>query len=55
MTVVDRNDPTMGASRSEADERAKRLRGRNLAVLAGLVGLVALFYGITIVRMGAGH
>lgn len=36
-------------------ERRKRLRGRNLAVLAALLALVALFYGITIVRMSTGH
>ncbi|WP_282189058.1 hypothetical protein [Azospirillum sp. SYSU D00513] len=35
-------------------QRRKRLRGRNLAVLFALLALVALFYVITIVRMG-GH
>ncbi len=35
------------------EERRRRLRGRNLAVLAVLLGLVALFYAITIIRMGA--
>jgi hypothetical protein len=35
-------------------QRRKRLRGRNLAVLFALLGLVALFYVITLVRMG-GH
>jgi hypothetical protein len=34
-------------------ERRKRLRGRNWAVLLILLALVALFYAITIVRMGA--
>ena len=33
-------------------ERRKRLRGRNYAVLAALIGLVVLFYVITVVRMG---
>jgi len=33
-------------------ERRKRLRGRNYAVLAALLALVALFYVITVVRMG---
>lgn len=59
MTVVDRDlsgrqDPSQMANQL-ASERAKRLRGRNLAVLAGLIGLVALFYGVTVVRMGMGH
>lgn len=36
------------------DLRHRRLRGRNLAVLAALLGLVALFYVITLVRMGGG-
>lgn len=35
-------------------ERRRRLRGRNLATLAALLGLVALFYAITLVRMGGG-
>lgn len=48
MTVMDR-DP------SDQTQRAKRLRGRNLAVLAALLALAALFYGITVVRMGMGH
>jgi hypothetical protein len=34
------------------DDRQRRVRGRNRALLAVLVGLVALFYAITIVRMG---
>lgn len=50
MTVMDHEIPG-----KQAAERAKRLRGRNLAVLAALLALVALFYGITLVRMGAGH
>ena len=36
---------------SEA-EAAKRRRGRNWAILIALFGLCALFYAITIVRMG---
>ncbi|WP_281262025.1 hypothetical protein [Azospirillum thermophilum] len=35
-------------------ERLRRLRGRNLAVLFALLALVALFYGITVVRMSGG-
>jgi hypothetical protein len=33
-------------------ERQRTIRGRNRALVAVLVGLVALFYVITIVRMG---
>jgi len=33
-------------------ERQRTIRARNRALLAILVGLVALFYAITIVRMG---
>ena len=33
-------------------ERARRLRGRNLATLAALLGLMALFYAVTVVRVG---
>jgi hypothetical protein len=32
----------------------RRKRARNLALLAVLVGLIALFYVLTIVRMGGG-
>jgi hypothetical protein len=34
------------------DDRQRRVRGKNRALLAVLLGLVALFYAITIVRMG---
>jgi len=34
------------------EERRKRLRGRNIATMLALLALVALFYVITIVRMG---
>jgi ABC-type hemin transport system ATPase subunit len=40
-------------SREESDALAKRRRARNLAVLAALLALTALFYAITVVRMGA--
>jgi len=33
-------------------ERQRTIRSRNRALVAVLVGLVALFYAITIVRMG---
>ncbi len=36
------------------DLRARRIRARNRALLFVLLGLVALFYALTIVRMG-GH
>jgi len=35
-----------------ADDPKKRQRAKNLALLAVLVGLIVLFYAITIVRMG---
>jgi hypothetical protein len=34
------------------DERARLTRARNRALVAVLVGLVALFYAITIVKIG---
>ncbi|HEY0838352.1 MAG TPA: hypothetical protein VGE72_30880 [Azospirillum sp.] len=37
---------------NDYEERRRRLRGRNWAVFAALLGLVVLFYLITIVRMG---
>jgi hypothetical protein len=36
------------------NERERRMRGRNRALLAVLLALVALFYVITIVRIGGG-
>ncbi|MDX1484316.1 MAG: hypothetical protein R3229_07530 [Alphaproteobacteria bacterium] len=36
------------------ERRARRQRGRNLAMLAVLGGLAALFYVITIVKMSGG-
>ncbi|ALG71778.1 hypothetical protein [Azospirillum thiophilum] len=64
MTVMERDDLTGvrpdsakrdPAKRQEAALRAKKLRNRNLAVLAALLALVVLFYAITLVRMGGGH
>ncbi|CAO3355988.1 hypothetical protein [Azospirillum melinis] len=61
MTVMERDDLTDTRNsveeqrRQEAALRAKKLRGRNLAVLAALLALVVLFYAITVVRMGGGH
>lgn len=37
-----------------ADLRSRRIRARNRALLLILMGLVALFYALTFVRMG-GH
>lgn len=39
-------------TRRSAEERRRRLRGRNIATLLALLALVVLFYMITIVRMG---
>ena len=36
------------------DERARTIRSRNRALFLGLLGLAALFYGITIVRILGG-
>ena len=33
-------------------EQHRRRRGKNIALLAVLLGMVALFYVITVVRMG---
>jgi hypothetical protein len=35
------------------DDRMRRIRARNRALLLVLLGLVALFYVLTFVRMGA--
>jgi hypothetical protein len=39
----------------DRDDRVRRLRQRNLAMLAVLGGLAVLFYVITIVKMGGGN
>ena len=36
------------------DERERRMRGRNRALLVVLLSLVVLFYVITLVRIGGG-
>ena len=38
----------------DADERERRMRSRNRALLAVLLALVALFYVISIVRLSGG-
>lgn len=50
------NEPNLidGPNLIDAAERARRLRGRNLATLAALIGLIALFYAITLARLGGG-
>ena len=40
-------------TREESNALAKRRRGRNIAVMVALLALTALFYAITVVRMGA--
>jgi len=39
-------------ARHPISEQHKRNRGRNLALLGVLLGLVVLFYVLTLVRMG---
>ncbi len=41
------------ASRKQHSETHRRQRAKNLTVLALLLGLVVLFYLVTLVRMGA--
>ncbi|WP_042442690.1 hypothetical protein [Azospirillum sp. B510] len=61
MTVMEHNAPTGirnavdEQKRQDAELRARKLRSRNLAVLAALLALVVLFYAITVVRMGGAH
>ncbi len=44
----------MADPRTLAEERARRLRHRNWAVLAVLVGFVVLVYVVSIVKMKGG-
>jgi hypothetical protein len=44
----------VSAEVAAVDERERRMRARNRALLAVLLGLVALFYVIAIVRMSGG-
>ncbi len=37
-----------------AEERRRRLRGRNLAVMAALLAFVVLVYAVAVVRMAGG-
>ena len=43
--------PIQTPSKSPQD-RAKRVRGKNLAMLWTLIGLVVLFFAITMVQVG---
>ena len=43
-----------GSTHRPTNDRTRRIRARNRALLLVLLGLVALFYALTIVRMG-GH
>jgi hypothetical protein len=47
------NSPRAGSSppTTSANDAARRRRGRSWAIMIVLVGLVALFYAITIVKM----
>jgi hypothetical protein len=40
-------------SREDSVKLGKQRRGRNIAMLVALLALTALFYAITLVRMGA--
>jgi hypothetical protein len=40
------------AGLASMDDRARRIRAKNRALLIVLVGLSALFYALTFVRMG---
>ena len=44
----------MSVGESGMDERTRRIRARNRALLLVLLALVALFYVISIVRMSGG-
>lgn len=44
----------MSAGDGTVDERQRRIRARNRALLLVLLALVALFYVISIVRMSGG-
>jgi hypothetical protein len=47
-----RREPTRPMQRAGRSQMHRRQRGKNIAVMLLLVGLVALFYVLTIVRMG---
>ena len=44
----------MSSGESSMDERQRRIRARNRALLLVLLALVALFYIISVVRMSGG-
>ena len=45
----------MADERNDASDMHKKRRGRNIAMLIALAGLVVLFYVITIVKLGGGR
>jgi hypothetical protein len=51
---VERLDLLTPLSRRESDALGRRRRGRNWMMLGVLVALVALFYAITLVKLGHG-
>ncbi|MEO8557484.1 MAG: hypothetical protein ABI439_00360 [Rhodospirillales bacterium] len=48
-------DPAHRSTPKGRGEMHRRQRGKNIAVLLALAGMVALFYVLTIVRMGGSH
>jgi hypothetical protein len=40
---------------ARVDDRERRQRAKNLALLGVLAAFAALFYVITIIRLGSGH
>lgn len=40
--------------RQDAEARRRRLRSKNLALFAALMGFVVLIYVVSVVRMGGG-
>jgi hypothetical protein len=52
MTVDIVGQDSKAERRKKGSEMHRRQRGKNIAVLLLLVGMVALFYVLTIVRMG---
>ena len=54
MTVMADQGRDQGRNRSRSPEDARRLRVKNLTLLAVLLGFVVLVYLISIVRMGGG-
>jgi hypothetical protein len=45
----------MADDRNDSSDMHRKRRGRNIAMLIALAGLVVLFYVITIVKLGGGN